>query len=91
MAAPVTSHHADSLARMLTAVLLAMLIGTLVAFRGWFSGPVEREAVAAAMPQSAMAAPAAAGAAERSERYVPMNKKTASLLLYSVLRSGSGR
>ena len=87
----VTSHKADSLARMLAAVLVALVVGTLAAFGGYLSGRVEREAVAAAtVPANPAISPVAKSAAKDGP-YVPMNRKTASLLLFSVLRSSGGR
>jgi len=71
---------------MLATVLVALTIGTLMAFRGSFSAGVEREALAATIVATARVA-----APEEDERYLPMNRKTAALLLYSVLRSGGGR
>ncbi len=71
---------------MLAAVLIALTIGTLAALGGSFSGHVGREASAATKPAFV---PVARNAAARDERYLPMTRKTASLLLYSVLRSGS--
>jgi len=89
----VTSHKADSLARMLAAVLMALVVGTLVAFGGSFSGRVvEREAIAAAsIPAGSAIAPGAKHARAKDEPYMPMTRSTASLLLFSVLRSGGGR
>ena len=79
-----TSHEADSLARMLMAVLIALAIGTVTAFGSPFFGRVEREAIAAS-PATAPAFRHTTSAKQQS--LVPMGPGIASMLLYSVLHS----
>jgi len=71
---------------MLAAVLLAVVVGTVVAFGASFAPRVEPEAVAAiSTPAGATFTPNA-----KRQPYLAIDRKTASLLLYSVLRSGGG-
>jgi hypothetical protein len=73
---------------MLSLVLGALLLGTFAAFGASFTGSFERDAAAAvSAPVDPAVAPSRTSATARDEAYIPMSRKTASLLLYSVLRS----
>ena len=76
---------------MLVAVIAALLVGTFLAVSASFSrSPESGTAIAATAPPNEGISRARVTKA-KDDAYMPMSRKTASLLLYSVLSSGGGK
>ena len=76
---------------MLVAVLAALSLGTFLALSSSFSRSTGPNAAIAATAPPDEGIRRARGTTATDDGYIPMSRKTASLLLYSVLSSGGGK